>query len=226
MTVIEGRNLVKEYKQGEDCVKALDGVNISVSEGEFVAITGESGSGKSTLLNILGCMDLPTSGEVFINGEKVTEKDSEISKVRNEEIGMVFQAFHLLPMLTAEENIAMPARFAGKKVSDEEVDKLLKELSLEKRGKHLPSELSGGQQQRVAIGRALANNPKILFADEPTGNLDKKNSEEIIALLLKIKEERNMTLVLVTHSEKIAKLASRRIYMEDGRIVREEVTGK
>lgn len=223
MTILAAKGLVKDYKQGENHVYALNGVDVSFEEGAFVAITGESGSGKSTFLNILSGMDVPTFGKVFVEGKEMSKNDKELSKFRANKIGMVFQSFHLLPMLTAEENLLLPSRFTGNDISKEKVEKILKELSLEGRGKHLPCELSGGQQQRVAIGRALINNPKILFADEPTGNLDKKNSEEIINLLIQLKEQRKMTLIMVTHSEKIAELAERRIYMEDGKILRDEV---
>lgn len=223
MSILGTKGVVKEYKQGEDRVFALNGVDVSFEEGSFVAITGESGSGKSTLLNILSGMDIPTSGTVYVEGKEIPRNDKELSKFRANKIGMVFQSFHLLPMLTAEENLLLPGRFAGNDVTKEKVEKILKELSIEGRGKHLPCELSGGQQQRVAIGRALVNDPKILFADEPTGNLDKKNSEEIIHLLMQLKKQRKMTLIIVTHSEKIAELAERRIYMEDGKILRDEV---
>lgn len=224
MKIIKATDLTKIYKQGEDEVKALDGVSLDIEEGSFVAITGESGSGKSTLLNILGCMDKPTSGSVVIDSIEAKD-DKAITKLRCEKIGMIFQAFHLLPMLTAEENICMPGQFSGHVIEKDELEMLFRDLGLEGREKHLPSQLSGGQQQRVAIGRALANKPKILFADEPTGNLDKKNSNEIISLMLKMKEKYNMTLVMVTHSEKIAEMADRRIYMEDGRIISDELQG-
>ncbi len=223
MAILEGRGIVKEYKQGDNSVFALNGVDISFEEGSFVAITGESGSGKSTLLNILSGMDVSTEGTVYFQGEEIPKNDKELSKFRANKIGMIFQSFHLLPMLTAEENLLLPGRFAGNEISPEEICKLMKELGLEGREKHLPSELSGGQQQRVAIGRGLVNNPRILFADEPTGNLDKKNSEEIMELLMRLQKQRKMTLIVVTHSEKIAELADRRIYMEDGKILRDEV---
>lgn len=223
MAILEGRGIVKEYKQGENSVFALNGVDVSFEEGSFVAITGESGSGKSTLLNILSGMDVSTEGTVYFQGEEIPKNDKELSKFRANKIGMIFQSFHLLPMLTAEENLLLPGRFAGNEIPAEEIRKLMKELGLEGREKHLPSELSGGQQQRVAIGRGLVNNPRILFADEPTGNLDKKNSEEIMELLMRLQEQRKMTLIVVTHSEKIAELADRRIYMEDGKILRDEV---
>lgn len=226
MELIAAVDLVKEYGRGELAVRALDHVSLSIEKGSFAAITGESGSGKSTLLNILGCMDFPDSGDVIFERKGLAKDDKSLSKIRNEKIGMVFQNFHLLPMLTAEENIAIPARFAGRHIQEEDTKKLLRQLSLEGREKHLPSELSGGQQQRVAIGRALINRPQLLLADEPTGNLDKKNSEEIISLLINLKEQYHMTLVIVTHSEKIAQLADRVICMEDGKIVRDEVRKK
>lgn len=221
-TAIEVRNLEKVYNQGELCVKALDGISLSIEQGSFVAITGESGSGKSTLINIIGCMDVQSAGDIIIEGEKIEQNDGRLSKIRGEKLGMIFQGYHLLPMLTAEENILMPCSFAGKEIRAEEVSELIDNLSLNGREKHLPSELSGGQQQRVAIGRALINKPRILLADEPTGNLDKKTGEEIIELLLELKVKYNMTLVIVTHSEKIAMLADREIRLEDGRIIKDE----
>lgn len=222
MNVLETKNICKIYHQGEVEIKALDNVSLEIEKGSFVAITGESGSGKSTLVNILGCMDQPTSGKLLICNEEVTQEDAALSKIRGEKIGMIFQGFHLLPMLTVEENILMPGRFAGKKTDGKAVGELIEKLSLNGRETHLPSELSGGQQQRVAIGRALINKPEILLADEPTGNLDKKTSEEIMNLLVSMKKDYNMTLVVVTHSAKIAEMADRRILMEDGRIVKDE----
>lgn len=222
MVILSADNLRKEYHQGEVTVYALDGVSLKIEKGSFVAITGESGSGKSTLLNILACMDVPTSGKVYFDGKTIPNDDRGLAMLRGSRFGMIFQAFHLLPMLTAEENMVMPVRFAGGKVDEKIKDQLLKRLGLEGRENHLPSQLSGGQQQRVAIGRALINHPQILFADEPTGNLDKKNSEEIIQLMIELKKEFDMTLVVVTHSEKIAEMADRRIYMEDGRIIKDE----
>lgn len=223
MELIKAISLVKQYGQGDVAVTALDNVSLSVEKGTFVAITGESGSGKSTLLNILGGMDRPTSGEVCLDGKQLPESDRELAALRGKDIGMVFQNYHLLPMLTAEENIEVPVRFAGKTVKAEEVKVLFEQLGLVGREHHLPSELSGGQQQRVAIGRALINHPKVLLADEPTGNLDKKTGEEIVTLLLRLKESYGMTLVMVTHNEKIAALADRIIHMEDGKIVSDEV---
>lgn len=222
MNVLETKNICKIYHQGEVEIKALDNVSLEIEKGSFVAITGESGSGKSTLVNILGCMDQPTSGKLLICNEEVTQVDATLSKIRGEKIGMIFQGFHLLPMLTVEENILMPGRFAGKKTDGKAVGELIEKLSLNGRETHLPSELSGGQQQRVAIGRALINKPEILLADEPTGNLDKKTSEEIMSLLVSMKKDYNMTFVVVTHSAKIAEMADRRILMEDGRIVKDE----
>lgn len=223
MELIKAVSLVKRYGQGEVAVTALDEVSLSVEKGTFVAITGESGSGKSTLLNILGGMDRPTSGEVWLDGTLLPESDRKLAKLRGKDIGMVFQNYHLLPMLTAEENIEVPVRFAGRTVKEEELKALFEQLGLLGREHHLPSQLSGGQQQRVAIGRALINHPKVLLADEPTGNLDKKTGEEIVALLLRLKECYGMTLVMVTHNERLAALADRVIHMEDGKIVSDEV---
>lgn len=223
MNVLETRNICKIYSQGESEIRALDNINLVIEKGSFVAITGESGSGKSTLVNILGCMDKPTSGKLLICNEEVVQDDSQLSRMRGEKIGMIFQSFHLLPMLTVEENILMPGRFAGRKTDEGEVRELIEKLSLKGREKHLPAELSGGQQQRVAIGRALINKPEILLADEPTGNLDKKTSEEIMNLLISMKKDYDMTLVVVTHSAKIAEMADRRIIMEDGKIIKDEM---
>ncbi len=221
--ILEARNLIKQYGQGEVTVNAVNGVNLTVESGTFLAITGESGSGKSTLLHILGGMDRPTSGKVLLDGKALPEEDKELAKLRGKEISMVFQGYHLLPMLTAEENVEIPVRFSGGTVKKEELKELFEQLGLSGREGYLPSELSGGQQQRVAIGRALVNHPKILLADEPTGNLDKKTGEEIVALLLRLKELYGMTLIMVTHNEKIATMADRIIQMEDGSIVRDEV---
>ncbi|MBQ6026825.1 MAG: ABC transporter ATP-binding protein [Lachnospiraceae bacterium] len=222
MVILEARNLKKIYLQGDAKIKALDGVDFTIEQGSFVAITGESGSGKSTLINVLGCMDVPTSGTVLLNGEPIRQDDAYLSKIRSEKIGMIFQDYHLLPMLTAEENILMPVSFAGGNVKFNDLNKLIVRLGLKGREKHLPSELSGGQQQRVAIGRALINHPQLLLADEPTGNLDKKTSTEITNLLLELRKEYNMTLIIVTHSEKVANLADRQIIMDDGKIISDE----
>lgn len=222
MKVLETKEICKYYHQGDTEIKAVDNVSMAIEKNSFVAITGESGSGKSTLINILGCMDKPTSGKLLICNEEVMQEDIQLSKIRGEKIGMIFQAFHLLPMLTAEENILMPGRFTGIKTKREDVQELMEKLSLKGREKHLPAELSGGQQQRVAIGRALINKPEILLADEPTGNLDKKTSIEIMNLLMTMKRDYNMTLVIVTHSSGIAEMADRRIIMEDGKIIRDE----
>ena len=222
MVILEARNLKKIYLQGDAKIKALDGVDFTIEQGSFVAITGESGSGKSTLINVLGWMDVPTSGTVLLNGEPIRQDDAYLSKIRSEKIGMIFQDYHLLPMLTAEENILMPVSFAGGNVKFNDLNKLIVRLGLKGREKHLPSDLSGGQQQRVAIGRALINHPQLLLADEPTGNLDKKTSTEITNLLLELRKEYNMTLIIVTHSEKVANLADRQIIMDDGKIISDE----
>lgn len=222
MNILEAKNVCKLYHQGKVEIKALDNVNLMIEKGSFVAITGESGSGKSTLINIFGCMDKPTSGKLLICDEEVMPDDDRLSKIRGEKVGMIFQGFHLLPMLTVEENILMPGRFAGKKTNEKDVKELIEKLSLNGREKHLPSELSGGQQQRVAIGRAIINKPEILLDDEPTGNLDKKTGNEIMNILVNMKNEYDMTLVIVTHSAKIAAMADRRVIMEDGKIVKDE----
>ncbi|MDV4151965.1 ABC transporter ATP-binding protein [Clostridium sp. AL.422] len=224
MSLIEIKNLCKIYGEGEAEVKALDNINLNIEQGEFVAIVGPSGSGKSTLLHLLGGVDIPSSGEIIIKGESIYKlKEKELSILRRRKIGFVFQFFNLIPVLTAEENIEMPVLLDGRKIDKKYREELLKLLGLKDRRKHHPSELSGGQQQRVSIGRALANKPSIILADEPTGNLDTKNSKEILELLKYSAKKYNQTLILITHDINIAKSADRVITIEDGKVATDEV---
>ena len=224
MAFIEIKNLNKIYGKGEVEVKALNNINLEINEGEFVAIVGASGSGKSTLLHLLGGVDKPSSGEVILNGTNMYSlKERELSILRRRKIGFVFQSFNLIPVLTAEENIEMPALLDGGKMDKEYKAELLKILGLEERKKHHPAQLSGGQQQRVSIGRALANKPSLILADEPTGNLDSKNSKEILELLKYSAKKYHQTLILKTHDLAIAKEADRVITIADGEIIGNEV---
>ena len=224
MAFIEIMNLCKVYGKGEVEVKALDNINLNIEQGEFVAIVGPSGSGKSTLLHLLGGVDKPTSGEVIIKGESIYKlKEKELSILRRRNLGFVFQFFNLIPVLTAEENIEMPVLLDNGKIDKNYMNELLKLLGLDERRNHHPSELSGGQQQRVSIGRALANKPSIILADEPTGNLDSKNSKEVLELLKYCAKKYNQTLILITHDINIAKSADRVITIEDGQITSDEV---
>lgn len=224
MAFIEIKNLNKIYGKGEVEVKALNNINLEINEGEFVAIVGASGSGKSTLLHLLGGVDKPSSGEVILNGTNMHSlKERELSILRRRKIGFVFQFFNLIPVLTAEENIEMPVLLDGGKMDKEYKAELLKILGLEERKKHHPAQLSGGQQQRVSIGRALANKPSLILADEPTGNLDSKNSKEILELLKYSAKKYHQTLILITHDLAIAKEADRVITIDDGEIIGNEV---
>lgn len=224
MALIEIKNLCKVYGSGETKVEALKNINLNIEQGEFVAIVGPSGSGKSTLLHLLGGVDKPSSGEVIIKGESIYKlKEKELSILRRRKLGFVFQFFNLIPVLTAEENIEMPVLLDGNKIDKKYMNELLKLLGLEERRNHHPSELSGGQQQRVSIGRALANKPSIILADEPTGNLDSKNSKEVLELLKYCAKKYNQTLILITHDVNIAKSADRVVNIEDGQITTYEV---
>ena len=205
-------------------VKALDDVSFSVPKGQFVAIVGPSGSGKSTLLHILGGVDKATSGSVFIEGTDISMlNETTLAIFRRRQIGLIYQFYNLIPILTVEENMTLPLLLDGQKVNKKKLDSLVETLGLSHRIKHLPNELSGGQQQRVSIGRALMNNPALVLADEPTGNLDSKNSREIVDLLRAINKENNQTIIIITHDEKIALSADRIIAIEDGKIVKDEV---
>jgi putative ABC transport system ATP-binding protein len=216
--VIRIENLTRFYTIGEETVRALNGINLSIQKNEYVALMGPSGSGKSTLMNIIGCLDTPTSGEYFLNGPNVAQlSDSELAAIRNKEIGFVFQTFNLLPRLTALQNVALPLVYAGIPEAErlKKAKEVLEQVGLGDRIKHRPNELSGGQRQRVAVARALVNHPSIILADEPTGNLDTKTSEEIMQLLDIIHQAGN-TIVLVTHEEDIALHAKRVVRMRDG----------
>lgn len=224
MTLIEVKNLNKIYGSGEAEVKALKNINLNIEQGEFVAIVGQSGSGKSTLLHLIGGVDIPSSGEVIIDGKNIYKlKEKELSILRRRKLGFIFQFFNLIPVLTAQENIEMPVLLDGGKMDKEYKAELLKILGLEERKKHHPAQLSGGQQQRVSIGRALANKPSLILADESTGNLDSKNSKEILELLKYSAKKYHQTLILITHDLAIAKEADRVITIADGEIIGNEV---
>lgn len=224
MALIEVKNLSKVYGVGEAKVDALKNINLNINQGEFVVIVGASGSGKSTLLHLLGGVDKPTSGEVILKGQSIYKlSEKEISILRRRKIGFVFQFFNLIPVLTAEENIEMPVLLDGEKIDNDYKEDLLKLLGLEERRTHYPSQLSGGQQQRVSIGRALANKPSVILADEPTGNLDSKNSKEILELLKYSAKKYNQTLIIITHDLNIAKSADRVITIADGEVSNDEV---
>lgn len=224
MTLIEVKNLNKIYGSGEAEVKALKNINLNIEQGEFVAIVGQSGSGKSTLLHLIGGRDISSSGEVIIDGKNIYKlKEKELSILRRRKLGFIFQFFNLIPVLTAQENIEMPVLLDNEKIDKKYMNELLRILGLEERKNNYPSQLSGGQQQRVSIGRALANKPSIILADEPTGNLDSKNSKEVLELLKYCAKKYNQTLILITHDINIAKSADRVITIEDGEITSDEV---
>ncbi|HIR11947.1 MAG TPA: ABC transporter ATP-binding protein [Candidatus Fimenecus excrementavium] len=224
MEIVKVENLTKIYGKGDTEVRALDNVSFSIPQGQFVAIVGPSGSGKSTLLHILGGVDTPTSGSVQIGGTDISKLDeTALAIFRRRQIGLIYQFYNLLPILTVEENLTLPLLLDGRKPDKQQIRALVATLGLSERLKHLPNQLSGGQQQRVSIGRALVNNPALVLADEPTGNLDSENSREIIALLRRFNRESNQTVVIITHDERIALSADRIISVEDGRIVRDEV---
>lgn len=220
MAILETKDLKKIYGSGENEVHALDGVSISVEEGEFVAIVGTSGSGKSTLLNMLGGLDRPTSGSVVVRGKELMQmKDEQLTIFRRRNVGFVFQNYNLLPILNVYENIVYPIEIDGSKVDKEFVRQIIHNLGLERKLKNMPNNLSGGQQQRVAIARALATKPAIILADEPTGNLDSKTSMDVILLMQSISREFNQTILMITHNEEIAQMADRIISIEDGKVV-------
>ncbi|NLB22815.1 MAG: ABC transporter ATP-binding protein [Clostridium sp.] len=224
MEILRIENLSKIYGEGNNQVKALDDISFSVTQGEFIAIIGPSGSGKSTLLHILGGVDEPTSGKVFMDGSDVYRQDDEkLAVFRRRQVGLIYQFYNLIPVLNVVENMTLPVLLDGRKVNDERLLELVKILNLGGREHHLPNQLSGGQQQRVSIGRALMNAPAVVLADEPTGNLDSKNSQEIIELLKESNKRYNQTLIMITHDENIALQANRIISIEDGRIIRDEV---
>ena len=222
MEILRVENLTKIYGKDSTKVIALDDVSFSVEMGEFVAIVGASGSGKSTLLHLIGGVDRPTKGKVFIDGKDIFSfNDAKLAIFRRRQVGLIYQFYNLIPILNVEENITLPLSLDNRQVDKERLNEMLKLLGLEERRNHLPNELSGGQQQRTSIGRALITNPTIILADEPTGNLDSKSSDEIVALLKKTNKELKQTIIMITHNMEIAKIADRIIKIEDGKIVKE-----
>ncbi len=220
MPILEAQNLTKTYHIEDRAITVLDDVSFAIEPGEFVVIKGSSGSGKSTLLSLLSGLDNPTSGRVSVDGNDITDlNEDQLAPLRNETIGFVFQSFHLVPSLQAQENIMFPAELKGDRHAEERAQALLKRVGLSGRAANYPHQLSGGEKQRVAICRALINDPQILFADEPTGNLDSKNGDAILDLLLDLHRERHMTLVMVTHSDEIAQMAERVLTLHDGRLI-------
>ena len=227
MEILKVENLNKTYGKGENQVKAVDNISFSVEKGEFVAIIGASGSGKSTLLHLIGGVDRPTSGKVYIDGKDIyTLNDDNLAIFRRRQVGLIYQFYNLIPVLNVSENITLPTKLDGRKVNEAKLNDLLKTLGLEKRRNNLPNQLSGGQQQRVSIGRAIINEPALMLADEPTGNLDSKASEEIISLLKLSNKKYNQTVIVITHDEKIALEADRIITIDDGKIIKDERNGK
>ena len=223
MELLKVENLTKVYGEGENETRALDGVSFTVEQGEFLAIIGPSGSGKSTLLHILGGVDRPTSGKVWMNGQDVfSQNEEQLAIFRRRQVGLIYQFYNLIPVLDVVENMTLPVLMDGRKVNEERLEDLLRTMNLTDRRKNLPNQLSGGQQQRVSIGRALMNAPAVVLADEPTGNLDSKNSQEIVQLLKESNRKYHQTLIVITHDESIALQADRILAIEDGRIVREE----
>lgn len=226
MEILRVENLTKVYGSGDNAVHALDGVSFSIDKGDFIAIIGPSGSGKSTLLHILGGVDRPTSGKVILGERDIySGTDEQLAIFRRCDVGLIYQFYNLIPVLNVRENMTLPVLLDGRKVNEERLEELLTKLDLKGREQHLPNQLSGGQQQRVSIGRALMNSPSIVLADEPTGNLDSKNSQEIVNLLKLFNREYGQTLIVITHDENIALQAKRVIAIEDGRITRDERIG-
>ncbi len=224
MEILKVENLCKVYGKGENQVKALDNVSFSVNKGEFIAIIGPSGSGKSTLLHILGGVDKPTGGKVYMDGNDIyAQNDEQLAVFRRRQVGLIYQFYNLIPVLNVTENITLPVLMDGQKVNTNRLNELIDTLKLKGRENHLPNQLSGGQQQRVSIGRALMNAPAVILADEPTGNLDSKNSQEIMSLLKLSNQKYNQTLIIITHDENIALQADRILAIEDGKITRDEV---
>ena len=220
MSILETKDLRKVYGTGDTAVRALDGVDLTIEQGEFVAIVGTSGSGKSTLLHMLGGLDRPTSGSVFVDGKDIFSfKDEALTIFRRRKIGFVFQSYNLVPVLNVQENIVLPIQLDGRRVDKDFVRQIVRTLGLEERLEALPSQLSGGQQQRVAIARALATAPAIILADEPTGNLDSRTSQDVLGLLKITSQKFSQTIVMITHNEEIAQMADRILRIEDGRIV-------
>ena len=223
MEILKVENLCKTYGKGENEVRAVNNVSFKVEKGEFVAIIGASGSGKSTLLHLLGGVDRPTSGKVYIDGKDIYSLNNDnLAIFRRRQIGLIYQFYNLIPTLNVEENITLPCRLDGKEVDKKRLEEVLNTLKLSNRKNHLPNQLSGGQQQRVSIGRAIINEPAIMLADEPTGNLDSKASEEVISLLRLSNKKFNQTVIVITHDEKIALEADRIITIDDGKIIKDE----
>ncbi len=217
------QNVTKTVQSGTEDLTILDDVSLEIPDGQFVAVTGASGSGKSTLLGLIAGLDAPSSGAIFIDGANVTTmSEDELAELRSEQIGFIFQSFHLIPSLTAFENVIIPMEILGLKDAKRRAEKLLEDVELTSRGHHYPTELSGGEQQRVAIARAFANQPKILLADEPTGNLDSKNGNHIFDLMTDLHNQHNVTLILVTHDQSLAERAQRQVILKDGRILSDE----
>lgn len=220
MEILKVENLVKTYGKGENQINAVDNVSFTIDKGEFVAIVGASGSGKSTLLHLLGGVDRPTSGKVYIDGKDIYSLNNDnLAIFRRRQIGLIYQFYNLIPILNVIENISLPLELDGRKPDKKDLNEMLELLGLENRKSHLPSQLSGGEQQRVSIGRALITRPSLILADEPTGNLDSKASEEIVSLLKKTNKKYNQTIIMITHNLEIAKMTDRIITIEDGRIV-------
>ena len=227
MEILKVENLCKTYGKGENQVKAVDNISFSIEKGEFVAIIGASGSGKSTLLHLLGGVDRPTSGKVYIEGKDIYSlSDDNLAIFRRRQVGLIYQFYNLIPVLNVVENITLPCNLDGKQINDKRLSDLLRTLGLENRKNNLPNQLSGGQQQRVSIGRAMMNEPAIMLADEPTGNLDSKASEEIVSLLKLSNKKYNQTVIIITHDEKIALEADRIITIDDGKIIKDEKINK
>ena len=227
MEILKVENLCKTYGKGENTVKAVDDISFSVEMGEFVAIIGASGSGKSTLLHLIGGVDRPTSGKVYIDGKDIyTLNDDNLAIFRRRQVGLIYQFYNLIPVLNVVENITLPTKLDGREVNNKRLNELLITLGLERRSFNLPNQLSGGQQQRVSIGRAMMNEPALMLADEPTGNLDSKASDEIISLLRLSNKKYKQTVIIITHDEKIALEADRIITIDDGKIIKDERNGK
>lgn len=227
MEFLKAENLCKIYGKGENEVRALDNVSFSVPKGQMTAVIGASGSGKSTLLHILGAVDKPTSGKVWLDGQDVFAQNAKnLAVFRRRQVGLIYQFYNLIPVLSAEENMTLPMLMDGRKPDPAQVDEMLRLMNLTERRNHLPSQLSGGQQQRVSIGRALFTSPAVILADEPTGNLDSKNSMEIIRLLRKSNQERRQTMLIITHDENVALQCDRILTISDGRIISDVLTGQ
>ncbi len=223
MNILKMENISKKYGNGETALNALNNVSLNVEEGDFISIVGPSGSGKSTLLNILGCIDSPTEGEIFIENDNITKlSDKQMAIFRRRKLGFIFQFYNLIPVLTAEENVLFPLMLDNRKADMSYINRIFDILQINHRRNHFPQELSGGEQQRFAIARALSSKPSLILADEPTGNLDSKNSEEVINLMVEMHKKLKQTIIMVTHNQEIANIANRKIEIIDGKIVSDE----